>query len=109
MKVCPPWPDIEMMLTIEPGVPVALHHLGRFLHQEERRAHVDGEHASKSSGLVSQMVPRSVIAAALTRTSTLAEGVVRRRDDHAPGVLDLGEVGLDVERPCSALRLERRR
>jgi len=70
MKLCPPWPDIEMMLTIDPSI------FSRFMIASASCIRKKGARtlianiASKSSGLVSQMVPRSVMPAEFTRMST---------------------------------------
>ena len=59
--------------------------------------------ASKSSGLVSRMVPRSVMAAALTSTSTRPNASSALAMTCAAGV-DVGEVAGDEMRLAAALR-----
>ena len=89
MKLWPPWPDIEMMLTIEPSI------FSRFMIVSASCIRKNGARtltaniASNSSGLVSQIVPRSVMPAELTRMSTRPKALSASAID-LPGVLHAG-------------------
>ena len=70
MKLCPPWPDIEMMLTIEPSIFSRFMTFSASCIRKNGARTLTANMASNSSGLVSQIEPRSVMPAELTRMST---------------------------------------
>ena len=70
MNGCPPCDDIDRMLTIAPSMPFRIITFAASCIRKNGARTLTANIVSKSSGLVSTSVPRSVIAAAFTRTST---------------------------------------
>ena len=98
MKLCPPCPDIEMMLIDRAFDLLAPHHLQRMLHQEERRPHVDREHGVEERRA---RYPRSSPVGDACRVDEhvdAAEGAVGLGHD-ALGCGRIGEVGGHEFRP----------
>ena len=93
MKGCPPWPDMRDDVDDGPLDVLAAHRVRGLLHQEEGRAHIDGEDAVEEFGAGVEDRAAVGIAGGIDQDVDAAEGIVGGGDDRA-AILDLGEIGL---------------